>query len=759
MFGVAGCASAQQTTASQTVSTAQKSGSSSSTLPAKPAPGAKPAAAKNEYNYAEALQKSLFFFEAQQSGHLSPGNRVEWRGPAHVEDGKDVGRDLTGGWYDAGDHWKSNHTMAFAATNLAWSVVQFPEAYRKTGQMDEVLDNIKHVTDYFLRCTVDPNLTNLSDFSRFELYMDIGNRIGPQPAVHSVWSAPEATGGFPLRESLKVNKDVPGADSAACMAATLGAAAIAFHENGNAAQKTYAQQLLRTARKLFAFAEAFPTVKKNDKNEVVAIAPDGALRHVEYRSDQVRDELYFAAGWLQRAESRLATPGYDNRYLNFARDLTRKVIAKKDEGGLEVPVWEEFGWWKDYFPGNYQHGAQMVLLQAIGEQKVPTPWNDVAQIWDSNLWAHVKAWAELEATPFGLRVRDVYRGLNIKWTMNETFIAALYSAHTAEAQRREKAFDFAKSQMNYVLGDNFYNKSFMVGFGKDWFKTLHSRIAHGAWAGFAHINSNSPLYMPEMRHTQYGALLAGPNGIVKFQPQNGRPDEMVKAKWGKDAAGKEDWTGEFEPATIVDHTYYEVTIEGNSSATGVLAALVSRNPDAYKPLPANQFPVKEVRNNNTDLLTTDREFFAEARVEKQDDTSVQINASVHNRTRWPARMTDKLSMRYFFTLDGGATPADITVRLDSSEGGKIGPLTKFKGNVYFVEVDFSGEQIYPNRIDSRKPAEQFRRNARFTISAPSKAKWNTANDWSFQGLGAQPILQPKIAIYNAGKLVGGEEPR
>jgi hypothetical protein len=134
MFGVAGCASAQQTAASKTASTAQTSRSSSSTLPAKPAPGAKPAAAKNEYNYAEALQKSLFFFEAQQSGRLSPGNRVEWRGPAHLDDGKDVGRDLTGGWYDAGDHWKSNHTMAFAATNLAWSVVQFPEAYRKTGR-------------------------------------------------------------------------------------------------------------------------------------------------------------------------------------------------------------------------------------------------------------------------------------------------------------------------------------------------------------------------------------------------------------------------------------------------------------------------------------------------------------------------------------------------------------------------------------------------------------------------------------------------
>jgi hypothetical protein len=401
----------------------------------------------------------------------------------------------------------------------------------------------------------------------------------------------------------------------------------------------------------------------------------------------------------------------------------------------------------------------MVLSQAMREQKDPAPWADVAKVWDSNLWAHVKAWSEQEPTPFGLRVRDVYKGLNLKWTMNEAFLATLYSDHAPEAERKEKAFDFAKSQVNYVLGDNFYNKSFMVGFGKDWFRTLHSRIAHGAWSGFAHITASSPLYLPEMRHIQYGAILAGPNAWVKYQPQNGRPDEMVKAKWGKDAAGKEGWTGEFEPATISDHTYYEVTIEGNSSATGVLAGLVARNPAAYKPLPDAQFPPKEARNNNTDLVTTDREFFAEARIEKQDDTSVQVNASVHNRTRWPARITDKLSMRFFLSLDGGATPADIAVRLDSSEGGKIGPVTRFKGNVYFVEVDFSGEKIYPNRIDAFKPAEQFRRNARFTLTAPGKAKWNTANDWSLQGMTAQPILQPRIAIYNAGKLVGGEEPR
>src|SRR4026207_426419 len=58
------------------------------------------------FNYAEALQKSEFFYEAQRSGALPANKRVLWRGDSGLRDGADVGRDLTGGWYDAGDHVK-----------------------------------------------------------------------------------------------------------------------------------------------------------------------------------------------------------------------------------------------------------------------------------------------------------------------------------------------------------------------------------------------------------------------------------------------------------------------------------------------------------------------------------------------------------------------------------------------------------------------------------------------------------------------------
>ena len=71
------------------------------------------------FNYGEALQKSLFFYEAQQSGVLPDWNRVNWRGDSALNDGADVGRDLTGGWYDAGDHVKFGLPMAGSVTMLA----------------------------------------------------------------------------------------------------------------------------------------------------------------------------------------------------------------------------------------------------------------------------------------------------------------------------------------------------------------------------------------------------------------------------------------------------------------------------------------------------------------------------------------------------------------------------------------------------------------------------------------------------------------
>lgn len=48
------------------------------------------------------LGNLLYFYEAQRSGRLPPTKRVSWRNDSAVEDGSDVGLDLSGGYYDAG---------------------------------------------------------------------------------------------------------------------------------------------------------------------------------------------------------------------------------------------------------------------------------------------------------------------------------------------------------------------------------------------------------------------------------------------------------------------------------------------------------------------------------------------------------------------------------------------------------------------------------------------------------------------------------
>src|SRR5881397_2001964 len=73
--------------------------------------GAQPQSGGN-FNYAEALQKAIWFYEAQVSGAKPSSNRVSWRANSAMNDGADVGHDLTGGWFDAGDHVKFGFAMA-----------------------------------------------------------------------------------------------------------------------------------------------------------------------------------------------------------------------------------------------------------------------------------------------------------------------------------------------------------------------------------------------------------------------------------------------------------------------------------------------------------------------------------------------------------------------------------------------------------------------------------------------------------------------
>ena len=94
-----------------------------------------------QYDYNLALKKSILFYEAQRSGKLPTSNRIDWRGDTFLDDGSDVGVDLSGGYFDgifhglilhlykfknflwhalAGDHVKFGYPFAHSMIFLAW---------------------------------------------------------------------------------------------------------------------------------------------------------------------------------------------------------------------------------------------------------------------------------------------------------------------------------------------------------------------------------------------------------------------------------------------------------------------------------------------------------------------------------------------------------------------------------------------------------------------------------------------------------------
>ncbi|KAK1577046.1 hypothetical protein Q3G72_018620 [Acer saccharum] len=70
------------------------------------------------HDYGDALSKCILFFEGQRPGKLPSSQRMTWRKDSALHDGTDIGVDLVGGYYDAGDNIKFSFPTAFTTTML-----------------------------------------------------------------------------------------------------------------------------------------------------------------------------------------------------------------------------------------------------------------------------------------------------------------------------------------------------------------------------------------------------------------------------------------------------------------------------------------------------------------------------------------------------------------------------------------------------------------------------------------------------------------
>lgn len=370
-----------------------------------------------KYNYGEALQKSLLFYELQRSGRLPINTRCNWRGDSCIHDGNNEGLDLSGGWFDAGDNVKFNLPMAYSASVLAWSVYETPESYQESGQLSYALNNVKWACDYFIRCHPEDEV----------YYYQVGN--GSQD--HSWWGPCEVIEYEMNRPCYKVDSDNPGSAVTGEAAAALALGSIVLEDT----DPQFAELCLEHAMSLYAFAEKY-------KSDAGYTAANGF-----YDSwSGFYDELSWAGVWLY-----LATD--NSEYLN-------KAQTYYESAG------QDYDWafcWDDV-----HIGAAVMLAELTSESK-----------YISAVEQHLDYWVnDITYTPKGLAWLDGWGSL--RYATTTAFIAEVYAnGSNCETSKQTQYKAFAESQANYALGDT--GKSYMIGMGENYPQHPHHRTAQGSY--------------------------------------------------------------------------------------------------------------------------------------------------------------------------------------------------------------------------------------------------------------------------------------
>ena len=242
-----------------------------------------------EFNYAKALQESLYFYDANMCGNLEGTCALSWRGNCHTYDknvtytknGKTYSVDASGGFHDAGDHVKFGLPQGYAASMLGMSYYQFGDAFDELGQTAHLKKITDYFCDYFRRCTVYDESGKVIAFCY---------QVGEGNSDHSIWSAPESQ--TLNRPAYFADASNPATDEVSVAIAALAINYINFKNADD----------LKVAKDLFTFVQA------NNK----ACATEGASGF--YDSTSYGDDLALAASALYKATGDTSYNAVYNQY-------------------------------------------------------------------------------------------------------------------------------------------------------------------------------------------------------------------------------------------------------------------------------------------------------------------------------------------------------------------------------------------------------------------------------------------------------------
>ncbi len=658
------------------------------------------------FNYAEALQKSIYFYDAEKCGPGITGGRLEWRGDCHVEDtqvplipkNKDsVGTnlsqafidrnravldpdgngtlDLHGGFHDAGDHVKFGLPQSYTISTLGWGFYEFRDSFKQINEEKHMIDILKWGNDYLLRSTF---LDNNGEVVAFCYQVGEGN------IDHNWWQPPE------LNQKEKVQRPAyfatsenPASDQCSGAAAALAINYMNFKDT----EPEYAKKCLDTAKALYRFAVKYR-----------GCGYSGGF----YNSSFDEDEMSWAAVWLNIATgdqsyiNDIVAVSSDGHYTGYMK----KIINAPTDNWQNIWVHS----WDTVWGGVF---AKLAPITNDKKHWYYFRWN--LEYWSGIQHEDPTDGTFMAGTPGGFKVINTWG--SARYNAAAQLCAAVYTKYAG----KQDVSDWAKTQMDYILGDNPMGRSYEVGYSDISAKHPHHRAAHGS-------KTLSMLDPKEHRHTLWGALVGGPDATDKHV------DETT------------------------DFVYNEVAIDYNAGFVGALAGLVKYYGQGQKPLA--DFPPKE-----PDSI----DFYAESKLEQENAERTQVTVNIHNETSKPPQFVDGLKLRYFFNISemqkAGQTINDVDVQVMYDEAGVIdgkaaaikGPFAWNEANGdFYVEIDWSGNAFYGDR------------ELQFALVAAQdsnwKTHWDTTNDWSRKDITKTYAINERISVFKGGIKMFGTEP-
>ncbi|KAJ7276266.1 9 glycosyl hydrolase [Mycena haematopus] len=450
-------------------------------LPPSASTGAQPSSASGVPNpqWNTLLGNLIYFYDAQRSGNLSAtNNRVPWRNSSAVNDGNDVGLDLSGGYYDAGDYIKATFPLSFTLMSVCWGAIDYGKGYDLANQTAYLDSMLRWGLDWMIKAHPSPST----------LYV----LVGSTDVDNAYWGGDQD---IPTnRPSYSINDTNPGTDAAASASAAFSACAALYSNRGfngsystpaSVTDETYAQTLLNHAQQLYTFAVNATGGQKTYQSSVPAVAD-------AYGSSGFGDDLTIAALFLAWATSSSALYQQAQQYFQQYQLTNSDAVFN----------------WDSKTPGIYVLFAQIAQSSAGLGGSLSTWQTECERYFD--LIVNNDGGAFL--TNDGLLY---YNGDSDEASLNPALNAAMllsrYSQMASTSDKKASYAKFAQNQLDYVLGKNSMSVPYIVGSNPNSPANPHSAMASGG----NDIN-NIDTSPPQEAYVLYGAVVGGPDKSDRF---------------------------------------------------------------------------------------------------------------------------------------------------------------------------------------------------------------------------------------------------